>query len=434
MSDDPAYEITKQLLAAISLKRGSGMMASFFYGKPDAPRWDRRLGTELFYNAKAMNHAALLLRQKGPAHLRFLSIGELWSKLQHVVTESFWYLQSGLYQGREVNNFLEFVAASAIEQFARSTAMNDLLDPVSELTIFPIGPVRVQCDFDSSGFFLIRSTSLIAKKLPISVRPAEIAANKFPPISEFKGRYTHVDSWLGVRGPTFQNCSKHKAAILGALALTSLPDYRYAFNGVTLSGGRCTFNKSMTFSPTEPHTPQLMYPIEITEADHRWMGVLTTKLCDSNKKSRREIRGLQYYYRAWPLETHERFPVLCMALDAVFGEEVNGTQAIIDGVRHILGAEISEDRLRLLMKLRASVVHGGAPDVFESSKYGKYYSVYHVDPIRDLELIVAASLRLRIFGDSMRIHPDRHAGIIAEAQAQGRLPKDLTDGAILPFR
>jgi hypothetical protein len=46
-------------------------------------------------------------------------------------------------------------------------------------------------------------------------------------------------------------------------------------------------------------------------------------------------------------------------------------------------------------------------------------------PIHDIELIVAACLRLQIFGDVMKIQTDPYAKDIAEAQRLGRFPKNL---------
>ena len=44
--------------------------------------------------------------------------------------------------------------------------------------------------------------------------------------------------------------------------------------------------------------------------------------------------GRPYFYRAWPLDEDERFPILFMALDAVFGDQEKVTQSIINGVIH----------------------------------------------------------------------------------------------------
>lgn len=83
------------------------------------------------------------------------------------------------------------------------------------------------------------------------------------------------------------------------------------------------------------------------------------------------------------------------------------------------------------MDLRASVIHGGAPDVYDSRKYARYYDIYDADPIYDLELVVTRCLRSLIFEDKLASHPDPHAAIIKTAQEKGRFPKKFNEQTIL---
>jgi hypothetical protein len=59
-------------------------------------------------------------------------------------------------------------------------------------------------------------------------------------------------------------------------------------------------------------------------------------------------------------------------------------------------------------------VHGGAPNVYESSSYEKYYETYEDDPTRDLELIVARCLQAVIFGDCFAERPHTYAELIKQ--------------------
>lgn len=65
-----------------------------------------------------------------------------------------------------------------------------------------------------------------------------------------------------------------------------------------------------------------------------------------------------------------------------------------------------------MLGMRASVIHGGAPNVYESSKYEDYYKTYLKDATRDLELIVARCLQNVIFPSVMSERPHTHAEII----------------------
>ena len=189
--------------------------------------------------------------------------------------------------------------------------------------------------------------------------------------------------------------------------------------------GRCP----MSFS--KPHTPALGDDITINHDDHAWLSILATKIIAPERAVRRQMHALEYFYRAWFLDPQERFPVLCMALDAAFGDANHATQAVIDGVRATVGEHVPDARLRALMDLRASVIHGGAPDVYDSRKYARYYDSYDADPILDLELVVAQCLRSLVFGGALKSHPDPHAAIIKAAQEQGRFPKNFNEHTIL---
>ena len=59
-----------------------------------------------------------------------------------------------------------------------------------------------------------------------------------------------------------------------------------------------------------------------------------------------------------------------------------------------------------------TAVHGGAPDVYESSKYQTYYRTYGKDAVKDMELIVARCLQQVIFPGKMTERPHNHAEAI----------------------
>ena len=101
-----------------------------------------------------------------------------------------------------------------------------------------------------------------------------------------------------------------------------------------------------------------------------------------------------------------------MALDAIFGDVAQATQAIVSAVESKMGPDYDYARLRSMLGLRASVMHGGAPDVVESDKYHKYYVDYGQDPIADLEYITAVCLRHEIFGGLLMERAHTYADLI----------------------
>jgi hypothetical protein len=295
----------------------------------------------------------------------------------------------------------------------------------------------VETAFDSKPFFFTApSTSELQDKVSAHTTRSRLAGDLFPPVLDVvnanKPRQI-PGAWLGVRSPAFKASNKMKGAILGALALTPVPRVRHLFSGRDMFGGRCTISETgtTTVSFGDAHTPALADNIALREKDANWLSILAIKLVSSEKSVRRQMRALEYFYRAWPLDPSERFPVLCMALDAIFGDANHATGAIIDGIRSVVGSHVQDARLRHLMELRASVIHGGAPDVYDSRKYARYYDEFGDDPIHDLELLVGRCLGTKIFEGALEEHPDPAEDKIAQLQAQGHLPKKLSRRTIL---
>ena len=297
--------------------------------------------------------------------------------------------------------------------------------------LFPLVPVIVKADFDSASFFFCDAAGLNETRLNAPLRQPYLISAQYPPISDWKGRKEIVSSWLGVRSPDVRAARKVRAAILGALALT--PYRRHMFSGRKMFGGigQVKPGDGVSFSFEEQHTPAMMYDIELAKADHDWLSILESLLNANDDQSKRYVRALEYFYRAWPKPEVERFPLMFMTLDAVFGERNNATQAVIDGIRKLLGTHIEEKRLRELMDMRASVIHGGSPDIYDSSKYPKYYRRYDADPITDLEVVVAACLRQRVFGGALRVHENPNKELLEKLQAEGKISRNRSSKNIL---
>jgi hypothetical protein len=85
------------------------------------------------------------------------------------------------------------------------------------------------------------------------------------------------------------------------------------------------------------------------------------------------------------------------------------------------------------MRLRSSVIHGGAPDVYDSSKYAKYYRDYGDDPIADMSALVAECLRRKIFGEQFKEQADPYAEVIARSIAAGIIPSKASAGILAPL-
>ncbi|MCA1397229.1 hypothetical protein [Bradyrhizobium sp. BRP56] len=420
---DQAAEL---ILDAIYRQPGDYLLkASFFFGmRPGAPPFERRMGIEIYIDPVKLVRAALYVRKNGPPYLKYLPISAISGMLRSFVIEHYGLLADETFLQRFAGSYSAAISGSTKSAFADALAESSVFQPRNEVTLFPIIPVVAKTEFSSEPFFLVAASTPSLQPLLPGV--SNLVGDAFPPFSDLPGVRDTPSVWLGVRSPDFLAANKIKAAILGALALTPVAYQRHLFSGRKMFGGRCTITDGgmVTFSRGDPHTPALASDIIIQDQDVQWLDMLASKLVSNAADVTRQIKALEYFYRAWPLDPAERFPILCMTLDAIFGEDGIATRSIIDGVRATLGSHVPEARLNLLMDLRNSVLHGGAPDVYDSRKYSKYYDRYGEDPINDMQLVVGRCLRSRVFNDVLKEHPDPNAEQIAQLQAAGRLPKN----------
>ena len=393
------------------------------------------MGAKVYFHSLELDLAALHVRRVGPQYLRAFPLEEIRSRLRDFFTDNFDHISRVAFISTDVRPLSAIVTQREKNELAGALAASRIFNPKDELTVFPLVPVIVKDRFSSDQFFFTSPEDDDAFQLGDERLRREIDPRLFPPQASFSGRRRSPSAWLGVYSPDYRAALKVRSSVLGALALTSPSRCRHAFSGRQIFGGRCTISSSdITYSFEHEHTPPCMHDICITGQDRAWMEELSGKLRSVTREIARELKSLEYFFRAWSLPPEERFPVLSMALDAVFGDANNATQSVVDGVRATLGNGVPERRLRAILSLRASVIHGGAPDVYDSRKYPKYYREYGCDPIRDLELVVSACLRAKVFGGKLFEHPDPEEALIAKAQAEGVLPPRIRSASILEPR
>jgi hypothetical protein len=405
MTDNVPRNAVDLILSSIYSNEGKDRLRhSFTFGQPGSNLWNHSGGIDIFYDEAKLTQAVIYIRQNGPAFLRDMSVKDVWSLVTQFVQENFWYLIHDVFLKQFDNSYLFQVSERSKGEFSAALTSSLIFVPKVALTLFPLVPIRANDNFDSDIFFLIAPSSLDGSRIPRGIPEREIKSEQFPPLTYWDGKAERPASWLGVRAPTIQISIKIKSTIVGALALTASQGDRYLFSGRHIFGGYCILDKTATVTFGESHVPPLMHDILIDRSDHEWLQILASKLDSQLEGDRKQMRALEYLCRAWPLADAQRFPILFMALDAVFGDVGRATQAVIDAISRQLPMQFDAKQLKLLLGLRASVVHGGAPDVHESGKYQKYYSEYGKSPISDLETIAADSLRSVIFGDTMKEH------------------------------
>lgn len=423
-------ECVEKIVSAIY--PSGNLLSSFMFGKPGAPHWDLRSSTEIFTRGREYMDAVLYVRRHGAPYLRLISIGDLRSMMTKFVTANFWHIGGNNFPPLFSGSYGAAMSLANKQSLADSLAASPMFSPVPRVSLYPLVTLKIVDTFEADSFFLTSAEKLSHSQLNIDARGMALDATRFPPFLNWEGIRRPVMSWLGVRSPLPQISQKVAASVLGAIALTQLPRYRFLFSGRKIFGGSCTLDKDITVVPSgEGHTPPLMYDILITSSDHAWLTELDSLLTATDRPTRSKLRALEYFYRAWFLDPHERFAPLCMALDALLGVEHGHTAAAVKFVKATVDPSIDEERLRLLMRVRGAVIHGAAPDVFDSENYEAYWLTYRADPIRDLELIVGKCLRTALFSDRLKHHADPHAEKIAVLQASGRIPTVMEPDAII---
>lgn len=391
------------------------------YGRPGQHTFGGGGGFEVHFDNRALLRTALFMRRNAAPHLRSLSVGDVEKALTSFIIDNFWIIGSEAWDGcflgpgRTVDApFASFVTEGTKARLAEAIAACDLFVEPRELFVFPLVVVRVEQNFESAPFFLVEPKGLTLERLPPGYVAADLQAESFPPFQRWDGTRNSPASWLGIWAGTLEVAKRNRAAILGALALLPHRFERYLFTGRKLFGGLCTFNGKLIMTSSDPHTPALSEDVVIGCADHDWLGVLAEKIQSPTKVAKRQMRALEYFYRAWVPDPTRRFPTLFGSLDAIYGDAARATQSVIDAVGPVMGDTYDYERLKLLLGLRASVIHGGAPNVYESNDYHRYCERYEEDATRDLELIVARCLQAVIFGPAMLERPHTYAALIKQ--------------------
>src|SRR5690606_29910615 len=98
-------------------------------------------------------------------------------------------------------SYADQIESSGKLALADALAKSALFNPVNELTLFPLIPVRVEAKFECPRFFITSATDLSVDQMPGGVRTTDIDPSHFPPMVRWDGIKRPTTSWLGVRSP-----------------------------------------------------------------------------------------------------------------------------------------------------------------------------------------------------------------------------------------
>lgn len=424
------YERCAQLLLNSLGNSGNELFASFSYGRKGELFGARGRGANVFVNRSNLMRALDFVREHGAPFLRELSFDTLEALAVDALREAWPEVVSGSDFHPGTKPIGSSIRPDALRKVAEGLSESQLFRPENEVALFPLGGTFVRAPFRGRNFALLRDLDLHDDLEACTALPPSLRARHFPPWSEpemppqaFTGPVFH---WLRVSSPHKTIARKRAAVVMGTLALIMARRARYAHSDQAMQLGECMI-RSGVFSVAPyapPVAPALMSDLLVEDADHPVWSALDKMLDQADSSTKPILRALEYFHRAWFHEPRERFPLLCMALDAMTNAESAHTDAAVEFVLTTLGSRIQKGRLRALLRLRGAVIHGAAPDVYESRHYVDYYTRYKADPILDLELLVAACLRERGFAELLVVRDPKRA-LIEQAQLAGLLPRRL---------
>ncbi len=371
-------------------------------------------GTEIHFEGSALLDAALFIRRNASPHLRALSVGDLQQMLVKFMSDEMDLFRCDWWSLPDGDSLADHLTPQDRRELSLAIGRSPIFAPPQELFLYPVTVATVADPFRSEPFFLLPPTEL-PPELARWYDPEEVRPDKHPPTPMHVGMpLADISCWLGVRAPIDEIALRMRNAILGALALLPHPMERYTFSMRTVPPGYMSFGSVAAYHSGAAATPPLSEKLLLSATDHAWMSTLTQLLESDDAREGKALLALQYFYRAWVRDPATRVAPLCGALDALFGDREAATEAMIDAVGPHLGPSFDATRARRLAKLRAGVIHGGAPNIYEASVYQSYYVDYRQDPIRDLEIATASCLRMAIFGDKLAERPHTHAELIQQ--------------------
>ncbi|RVC29578.1 hypothetical protein [Mesorhizobium sp. M7A.F.Ca.CA.004.04.2.1] len=427
-------EIIVGLLAATYNTVGEdGLASAFILGRRDRHPALGGISVALFFRRKKLMPAVMKLRSLGPPHLRYLPLGHSFEKLRSFLTDRYHLVAGNNIFSRAETSLLERISKEQVDLLVDQFAESDILTPPLETCLFPLVTIQMRDAFEGAVFSLSTATGLAAQTPLANLPRGYVDGHLFPPFSDWKHKTQTPTSWLLVTAPSPEVAKKYRASILGAISLTVMHHYRHQFTGRKVFGGVVGVRDGWSFSDSSPHTPALGEDVVLGVEDGVWLEVIDRALASSSEADIKKLKSLQYFYRAWFLPDSERFPIDCITIDSMFGDANGATEAVARGVDELFGGKLDRTRVLLLMRLRNSVIHGGAPDVYDSSKYARYYRDYGDDPIADMSALVAECLRRKVFDGQLREQPDPYAEVIAQAVAAGRFPAREPAGILAPL-
>ena len=272
---------------------------------------------------------------------------------------------------------------------------------------FPLSRVSVESRYDGNNFYVVSGD--------------DIGSQNPESILERRKAKQAISAWIGCSAAFSENAQKTKRIVLGAMSL-KLPQIERTQKTIASPADGFVTHNPLSWSTSREHMPPIGYDIIIGN-DHYWLSQIDDLLSAPGKSCRRLRKAIEYFYLGWFLEPNERLAFNFLTLDALFGQGQGRTgEKLKVGISSTLNQIIDKDRFEQIMSLRGQFMHGGSPDIYDSSNYEFYIRNYKCDPIIDVEYLAASSLRRLVFGADFMMQPNPYETDIQKLKDHGIIP------------
>ena len=330
----------------------------------------------------------------------------------------------------EISHFFDLKIPASASGNYRSTINNKKLDefynfiqkgilsgPDTQTFSFPLSRISVSSPFSGSSFYIIGGDD-IGGESPHST------------LEKFKFKQS-INGWIGCSATFVESAQKIKRIVLGAISLR-LPHLERTQKTIARPANGYMTHNPLAWSSSREHMPPIGYDITIAEDDKSWLEKIDELLLANDKESRRLRKALEYFYFGWFLEANERLAFNFMAMDAVFGQGSGHTgEKLRTRVSRTLEQDMDLDRFDDIINLRNQFLHGGSPDIYDSSKYEFYLQKYSCDPIIDVEYLTASCLRRLVFGVDFGMQKNPYHIEIQKLKDRGLIPSQPSQITII---
>jgi hypothetical protein len=383
--------LAEALIKAIRLKPPGGKW-QFFPSRTGSPFGSGPFGGGIailvYIDHAAMNRAAILAYQVFPQFLEGVPLSNVRSLLSRSLQHDFWRFMDRVFPVPQRETLWELTMQEDVASISASIQRETTAMAAPKLWLIPAWRLRVDAHLDAGPWIVASGGASHANSLDVLTAQHNLNGSVFPPVT-IAGRcdpVTNNDTWLGVRAREEAQALSRLAQIFGAISVALDLNKSRTFSGAAFPAGLFSIDSHdmVEFRTRGPQFPPILSGAALDAQQVAWIGRLLNEPARSSERSLRMLTCLEYVAAGWQPAGRLGFVHNAIAFDALFGVNGKVNKSIIDGVKQNAASITDiENRIRLLLKIRNSLLHGSASSVEQTSEYISYWDSYGVDPHED---------------------------------------------------